>query len=278
MNGETTVYALITLPVLAALVAVLRSDARQASVALVGFELGLAALFTRMGAGGVGLMLCAALVGVRLVSRAVRRQALVDEIASSAGESATTENGRVDAVGNTGNVGAVGADNESELVDGHEFVRRAPAVVLLAAFFVLVLRALLIARWPLPSSGSAAAAVLPTALSLPHFLVTALVLFCLGMFAAATRRSVAGVEVGIRVMVGAVALTLVAFSCFVVGGEEGGTLAGLLVAIAAVWRVVGRHFLGNSSPLSDRSTSERVGTTLLAMVAGVALLLLAGIQ
>jgi len=161
-------------------------------------------------------------------------------------------------------------------------VGRVRAALLVLAFFVIALRAVLIVRWPLlavPTSapGTAASVAWIPAVSLPHYLVTVLVLFCVGVFAAVTRRSASGIGMGIALMHAAVAVGLCAAARFVGGGSDMEALAVTAVVVATIAAVT--TYVADSREGSVARESEAAGvvaTTFATVLGGVTLALLAG--
>ena len=158
-------------------------------------------------------------------------------------------------------------------------VRLWRATLPVLALLVLLARAVLMARWPLSAAASASRATaraaffgLP-AVGLAHYLVTALLLFSIGLLASVTRRSVAGVAVGIQLMSGAAVLAIVAFAHSVGDGSDARMLAALVVAVSALRCAVVARAGAIESP---SIAAQRLAGALATVLAGLTLALLAG--
>jgi NADH-quinone oxidoreductase subunit K len=76
--------------------------------------------------------------------------------------------------------------------------------------------------------------VIPLApVALPHVLVVAAALFCLGLLTVATRRNAVAILMGVELILNGSALNLVAFSRFVEGGVAGQAFAVFVLVLAA---------------------------------------------
>jgi len=142
------------------------------------------------------------------------------------------------------------------------------SVAVVLAFVVLISRAVLMARWPLLEKSRVVSMV-----GLPHVLLAGLSLFSIGLLAAITRRSAAGIAIGVALMTEGAVLALVAVSHFVAGSEDGTMLAALVVVLAAVAASIGLHHERLKAGVPE---SGRVADGLLTVVAAVTLALLAG--
>jgi hypothetical protein len=153
---------------------------------------------------------------------------------------------------------------------------RLRAASLVAAFFAIAVRAVLIVSWPFAEAGRGATLAGLPPVALTHFVVVALVLVAIGFYAAIVRRSVAGVGLGLATASAAVVLMLASVSRFV--GEAGEAVH--LAAVAAVFAAAtGVAVLRTASSCGDllrsSDTAWRVAGSLQALLAGVALALLA---
>ncbi len=153
---------------------------------------------------------------------------------------------------------------------------RLRTAALLLAFFVIAARAVLIVRWPLAKAAVSATAAGVSSVALAHYLLVALALLTIGLFAAITRRSVAGVALGLATASGAAVLALAAASRFVGANGEAAQLAAVVVAItAAAGLATERIARGCSELLRSSEVAWRVAGSLSTVVAGVTLALLA---
>jgi NADH:ubiquinone oxidoreductase subunit 6 (subunit J)/NADH:ubiquinone oxidoreductase subunit K len=155
---------------------------------------------------------------------------------------------------------------------------RVRASLLVLAFFVIVARVVLMVRWPAVAGAEVAAvASWVPPVGLPHYLVAALSLFCVGLFAAITRRSGAGVGMGVAVMQAAVTVAVATGAGFAADGSDARLLAastvllGCAVAAAAI-RVGDRY----GDFLHDSDTAQRIAIELSTVLAVVTLAMLAG--
>lgn len=143
-----------------------------------------------------------------------------------------------------------------------------------AAFLVIVARALLMARWPLAAE-SASGPVAFAAVGLLHFLLAALVLFCAGWFAAMTQRRLSGITAGFAMSLVAAALAFASAGRFVGGAAEANVLAAVVVVAVASPLLLGARFVASWNAGTD-DVAEGAGATLSFVLAAVALALLAG--
>jgi NADH-quinone oxidoreductase subunit K len=72
-----------------------------------------------------------------------------------------------------------------------------------------------------------------TEIGLRHFLVLSALLFALGLYTVATRRSAVAILMGIELVLNAAALNFAAFAHYVEGGIRGQVMALFIVALAA---------------------------------------------
>ena len=267
------IFALIVL--MGALSSALRHDLRRAVRSLLAAGAGVSGLLALLGGPLVAAPLAALVVAASVVmwrlapggpgedGRAVRRDGVT--VPAGAGEDAAD----------------VGYDGTSPPIG------RVPAALLVLAFFVIALRVVLMARWPLLAATRVApsAADVPAMpavswfppVSLPHYFVTALALFCIGLFAATTRRGAAGVGIGATLLYAAVTVVLVAAAHFVNGAGDTTLLAVLAIVLATVLST-GVALAGSpsSDPPHDSVAARRVGTGIFMVLSAVTLALLAG--
>lgn len=144
-----------------------------------------------------------------------------------------------------------------------------------AAFLIVVARALLMARWPLAAEGASGPLGF-AAVGLLHLLLAALVLFCIGWFAAMTQRRLSGIAAGFAVSAVAAALAVAAAGRFVGGAAEANVLAAVVVSTVASALLLGARFVPSWEEGAD-DVAESAGTTLSFVLAAVAFALLAGV-
>ncbi len=77
------------------------------------------------------------------------------------------------------------------------------------------------------------------AVGLQHFLVVALVLFCLGLFTVLTRRNAIGILMGVELILNAANLNFVAFSRYGSGSHDGSVFAIFVIMLAAAEAAIG---------------------------------------
>jgi NADH:ubiquinone oxidoreductase subunit K len=75
-------------------------------------------------------------------------------------------------------------------------------------------------------------------ISLNHYVILSLVLFCIGIYGVLTRRSIIGILLSLELMFNAVNINLVAFSHFL-GNLVGQVLAIFIITVAAAEACVG---------------------------------------
>lgn len=168
---------------------------------------------------------------------------------------------------------------------------RLPAVLLAAAFLVMAVRAVLMVRWPLlASDATSTSGAWPGPAGLPHHLVVALVLFTVGLFAAATGRGPRAVGRGLTVMLVAAAVALASVVRFVGGQGDENLLVMLVVAASAATTWLSRRIVAGRLAARNEATADSAGSvaaaersplpgvpaTVLVVLAGVTLALLAG--
>lgn len=74
---------------------------------------------------------------------------------------------------------------------------------------------------------------------LQHFLVVALVLFCLGLFCVLTRRNAIGILMGVELILNAANLNFLAFSRYGTGQHDGQVFAIFVIMLAAAEAAIG---------------------------------------
>jgi hypothetical protein len=151
---------------------------------------------------------------------------------------------------------------------------RLQSAALVAAFFAIAARSVLIVRWPFVEDARRATAVALPPVALTHFVVVALALLSTGLFAALVRRSVAGVGLGLATASAAVVLMLASASRFVGQSGEAGQLAAVVAVLAAATGTATLR-LGNGNLLGGSDAAWRAVGNLQAVLAGVTLALLA---
>lgn len=143
---------------------------------------------------------------------------------------------------------------------------------LLVAFVALLLRAVLMARWP----GAAAGIPAWSTIGLVHAWIVSLALFSIGLFAALTSARLSGVWVGLDMTTKAVALSLAALSVLGDGGPTASWLA--MAALAAptltAWGLRRATVIDDAA--ADAAVAARLSETLGASLAVVTLVLLMG--
>jgi hypothetical protein len=153
---------------------------------------------------------------------------------------------------------------------------RLRAAALVAAFFAIAVRTVLIVRWPFAEAGRGAAQAGLPAVALTHFVVVSLVLVAIGFYAAIVRRSVAGVGLGLAAATAAVVLMLASASRFVGEAGDASHLAAVVAVFAAATGMATlRVASGCGDLLRSSDAAWRVAGSLQAVLAGVALALLA---
>jgi hypothetical protein len=164
---------------------------------------------------------------------------------------------------------------EAAFDDAATLAGRLRTAALVAAFFIVTARSVLIVSWPfahLPTRTAAAAA--PVALA--HFLVVSLLLVSIGFFAVISRRTIAGVGLGLASASGGAALALASVSRFVGSSGEAAQLAALVVVFAAGAALIAVRAMGGGRDFVRSSdTAWNVAGSLSAVLAGVTLALLA---
>jgi hypothetical protein len=167
------------------------------------------------------------------------------------------------------------ASRDAPLDDAATLASRLRTAALVTAFFVIAARSVLIVSWPFAHAAPRAAAAIPSA-ALANFLVVSLLLVSIGFFSAISRRTVAGVGLGLLGASGGVALALASASRFVASGGEAAPLAALVVVIAAGATAITVRAAGGGGDLARSSdTAWNVAGSLSAVLAGVTLALLA---
>jgi len=155
---------------------------------------------------------------------------------------------------------------------------RVRASLLVLAFLVIVARVVLMVRWPVVSTaaGAQGATWIPP-VGLPHYLLAALALLCVGLFAAITRRSGAGIGMGVALMQAAAAVAIAAAAAFSDGGSDARLLAAALIVLAAVGATAAVR-VGNRYDdfAHDSAAAQGVATGISVVLAGVTFALLAG--
>lgn len=245
-------YGLALLATCAALVGALAGDLRRASTGLLVVRAAMAALSVLLGL----IAVAAAQVAVALATIALERR-------SRRGGS-------------------------EDVLTADAPPRRWRAALPVLALFVLASRAVLMARWPILAAAPPAPVVvvaLPLAtVGFPHCIVTALLVWSIGLFACTARRTADGIGIGVAIMGTAAVLAVVAISRFVSGAEEGRLLAVLVVGLSALppWlavllrRAASPPASSSLHPEHDPgSTGARLAGTLSAVVAAIAVALLA---
>jgi len=253
-GGDLLFYLCALVALTGALSSALRHDLRRAARSLLAAAAAVTALLALLGAP-----LVAALLGAVVVAAFVVLQRKGVSI-SIPGPGPDME-------------GVAGSQDEASAPTG-----RVRAALLVLAFLVIASRVVLMARWPLLAVPAAPRAVtwLP-AVSLPHYLVTALVLFGIGVFAAITRRTAAGVGMGIALMHAAVAVGIAAEAHFVGGGSEVQLLVALVVAFAAASAMAAASLGSRSGDFAhDSDAAKRIATGISTVMVGLTLALLAG--
>lgn len=147
------------------------------------------------------------------------------------------------------------------------------AAMPVAAWLVLVLRVLLMTRWPVESTAPVAAWAAP---GLPHHMVLALVLLALALLSAASHRSVRGSAIAVALAGSAVATALVALSHFTAVGAAAGQMAALVVASSWGAAAVAVAVAVTGDEEAPLALSPAFSTGLSSVVAGLAFALLAG--
>jgi hypothetical protein len=153
---------------------------------------------------------------------------------------------------------------------------RLRAAALVAAFFAIAVRSVLIVRWPFADAGTGAAPAGLPAVALTHFVVVSLVLTAIGFYAAIVRRSVAGVGLGLATASAAVVLVLASVSRFVGEAGDASHLAAVVAVLAtATGAATLRVASGCGDLLRGSDAAWRAAGAVQAVLAGVALALLA---
>lgn len=169
-----------------------------------------------------------------------------------------------------------GAGTEPALDAASTLASRLRAAALVAAFFAIAVRSVLIVRWPFAEAGRGASLAGLPSVALTHFVVVSLVLVAIGFYAAIVRRSIAGVGLGLATVSAGVVLMLASVSRFVGEAGEASQLAAVAAVFAAATGVATlRTASGCGDLLRSSDTAWRVAGSLQTLLAGVALALLA---
>jgi NADH:ubiquinone oxidoreductase subunit K len=161
--------------------------------------------------------------------------------------------------------------------DASTLASRLRSAALVAAFFAIAARSILIVRWSFVETAPhpVSFAGLPP-VSLTHYLIVALVLFAIGLFAAISRRTVAGVGLGLAHVAVATVLALASVSRFVGdSGEAAGLAALAAVAAMAAGAATIRVAAAAGDLLRSSDAAWRVAGSLSTVLAGLTLALLA---